>query len=160
MNSRREHGKRVKRLKYTAPLADDVGFLIIPPGSVNLFDCFPLNINSHMFNTNGHIENSDMLDPVSYPRFRSIQKKSLGLSSILVFKMGMMTDLTMGHLVQVSKSPPEGWWQNESVSSLTSPTSNSLTCGTCTCLGLRGGFLLVFGLGLGLRQDLRLWFYR
>ena len=123
VKSRREHGKRVERLKYTAPFTDDVGFLIIPPESVNLFDCFPLNINSHMFNTNGHIEKSDMLDPVSYPRFRSIQKR-LRLSSILVFKTGMMTDLTMGHLVKVSKSPPEGWWQNESLSSLTSSTSD------------------------------------
>lgn len=49
-----------------------------------------------------------MRDPLAKPRYDLVRMK-IEVSPRLVFKRGMSTDLTMSHLVEVSKEKPRGW---------------------------------------------------
>lgn len=41
---------------------------------------------------------------------------SIGTITPLIFKKGISTDLTMGHLVEISKETPSSWWSLDKAS--------------------------------------------
>jgi hypothetical protein len=53
-----------------------------------------------------------MTDPISLSRRDSIQQL-LSVSPIIVYKVGVMMDLTMGRFVTITDNPPKGWYKPE-----------------------------------------------
>lgn len=111
--SKRLQGQRAAYDKNTPPFFDDLGFLVITPNDVKYFACQYLNVNVHFFDQRSGPE-AILLDPLARSRY-SILKKILRHSSIIVFKKGSASDQTMGHLVDVTREPPEGWYEWEIV---------------------------------------------
>ncbi|KAL2870263.1 uncharacterized protein BJX67DRAFT_345046 [Aspergillus lucknowensis] len=100
------------------PGTDDVGFLVLSPEDLDIAEHQYHNINVHYFSFRA-LGKSAMLQPLIQPRVRSI-RKALRRSSILVFKRGAGTDLTMGHFSKLQREPPEGWYSDSELSDLDS----------------------------------------
>lgn len=54
----------------------------------------------------------DMLDPLSIPRFRAIER-TMRTNQLIVYKYGSSTQLTIGRLVKMVKCPPQGWYDDD-----------------------------------------------
>jgi hypothetical protein len=53
-----------------------------------------------------------MADPISMSR-RGFIQQLLSISPIIVYKVGVMTDLTMGRFVTIRDTAPKGWYKPE-----------------------------------------------
>ncbi|KAL4970301.1 uncharacterized protein BDV14DRAFT_41387 [Aspergillus stella-maris] len=54
----------------------------------------------------------DLLDPISFSRFRYI-RDTIHLHESIVYKQGSSTDLTVGHFTKLVKQPPRGWYDTD-----------------------------------------------
>ena len=90
---------------------DDCGFLIVGGNDIQHFDhCIP-NLNVQYFSKKP-LSLSQILDPVSTLRTYEIRKLVRG-PGLVVYKRGATSELTLGNLVQIMTSPPQGWYQLE-----------------------------------------------
>ncbi|KAI9931263.1 hypothetical protein MW887_010925 [Aspergillus wentii] len=112
--SKRMNGKRVGYDGKSPAFTDDTAFLIIKPDDLLRFQHCYFNINLHYFQTTV-VPVSHILDPVAQQRWTPLAMK-IHLSAIVVFKKGSQSDLTMGHLVGVTREPPRGWYQSQTES--------------------------------------------
>lgn len=107
--SKRLQGRRAAHGEDIPPFFDDLGFLVISPNDIKYFAHSYYNINTHFLDQYAGPQQI-LLDPLARDRYYKL-KKVLRRSSVIVFKKGSQTDQTMGHLVDVTKEPPEGWYE-------------------------------------------------
>lgn len=115
-SSYRSEGKRLlghaERPEHAPAGFDEIAFLIIPQAALKYFALESYNINVHYFGINAErLEAEKKRNPVTN-RYQDIERK-LRISSVMVFKKGSQTDLTMGRLISVEKDPPPRWYKNE-----------------------------------------------
>lgn len=101
------------RLAFWAPSCNDCDFLIIDHDAIDLFNhCIP-NVYVHYFYKSTP-RNQLCLIRLSISRSLDILHR-LKWSSIVVYRKGASTVLTVEHLVNITNEPPEGWYTGESV---------------------------------------------
>lgn len=108
--SRRDTNGRMLK-SFSSPWACEVAFLMIHPNDFQIFNSTIFNLNCHGFG-HGPASSADMRDPLAIPRY-SLLQSIIDICPPLVFKRGMSTDVTMGHLVEISKEKPRGWWPSD-----------------------------------------------
>jgi hypothetical protein len=71
------------------------------------------NLNVHYFAPQGRTASDfEMTDPISLSRRDFIQQQ-LSISPIIVYKVGVITDLTMGRFVTIMDNATKGWYKPE-----------------------------------------------
>jgi hypothetical protein len=110
---RRFDSRPLFRLNEAPSFLDDIGILFVDNNDLKYFSRRIANLNVHYFDPEGRTSSaSEMADPVSMPRRDALQKM-LEVSPIIVYKVGVMTDLTMGRFVRIRDVPPAGWYEPE-----------------------------------------------
>lgn len=110
---RRFNNRPLYHLKEAPSFLDDVGILSVGNNDLKYFSRRIANLNVHYFLPEGRtLSVFEMADPVTMSRRYTIQKL-LNVSPIIVYKVGVMTDLTMGRFVTIRDVPPEGWYNPE-----------------------------------------------
>jgi hypothetical protein len=110
---RRFDSRPLFRLNEAPSFLDDIGILFVDNNDLKYFSRRIANLNVHYFDPEGRTSSaSEMADPVSMPRRDALQKL-LEVSPIIVYKVGVMTDLTMGRFVRIRDVPPAGWYEPE-----------------------------------------------
>ena len=105
-SSRRLNGRPLGRQDEDPSFHDDCSFLTVDGNDIQYFDhCIP-NLDVHYFST-AKLSLSQILDPVSTPRTRDLRRLTYG-PGLVVYKNGATSDLTLGHLVEIMTSPPQG----------------------------------------------------
>jgi len=107
--SRRLNGRPLGRQDEDPSFHDECAYLIVDSNDIQYFDhCIP-NLDVHYFSTRNLLL-SQILDPVSIRRAGYFRKLAYG-PGLVVYKNGGTTGLTLGHLVKVMESPPQGWYE-------------------------------------------------
>jgi hypothetical protein len=109
LQSRRLNDRPISRQADKPSFLDDCGFLVIDYTSIHLFNHVIPNLNPYYFQKHA-VPQAVMSDPARFGRYKDIKSK-LRTSSIVVYKKGASTDLTMGYLVNVTKKTPKGWYE-------------------------------------------------
>jgi hypothetical protein len=87
--------------------------LFVDNDDVKFFSRHIANLNVHYFAEEGRtVPVFNMADPLFLPRRNTLQKL-LEVGPIIVYKVGVMTDLTVGRFVSIEDDPPEGWYTLE-----------------------------------------------
>ena len=87
--------------------------LFVDNDDVKFFSRHIANLNVHYFAEEGRtVSVPKMTDPLSWSR-RDTLEKLLEVGPIIVYKVGVMTDLTMGRFVKLLDKPPKGWYKPE-----------------------------------------------
>jgi hypothetical protein len=107
--SRRFNGRPLGRQGEDPSFHDECAYLIVDSNDIQYFDhCIP-NLDVHYFSTR-NLSLSQILDPVSIRRAGHFRTLAYG-PGLVVYKNGGTTGLTLGHLVQVMESSPQGWYE-------------------------------------------------
>lgn len=103
---RRFNNRPLYHLKDAPSFLDDVGILSVSNNDLRYISRRIANLNVHYFLPEGRtLSVFEMADPVTMSR-RHIIQKLLNVSPIIVYKVGVMTDLTMGRFVTIRDVPP------------------------------------------------------
>jgi hypothetical protein len=98
---RRFNDRPLHRQNDTPSFLEDIGILFIDD-DIKSFSCRIANINVHQFHPEGRtIPVPKMTDPISLS------------SSIIVYKVGVSTELSMGRFVTTQAHPPKPWYKPE-----------------------------------------------
>jgi hypothetical protein len=110
---RRFGNRPLGRLKEDPSFLDDVGILFVGNDDLKYFSRHIANLNVHYFDPEGRTSTvSEMADPMSLSRKSALQKW-LDVSPIIVYKVGITTDLTIGRFVTMTNFEPKGWYKPE-----------------------------------------------
>jgi hypothetical protein len=110
---RRFDNRPLYRRKEAPSFLDEVGILFVGNDDVKFFSRRIANLNVHYFASEGRIASVfEMTDPLFLSR-RFTLRELLEVSPIIVYKVGVMTDLTMGRFVAIKDKPPKGWYKLE-----------------------------------------------
>ena len=107
---RRFDNRPLCRQKEAPSFLDDVG-MFVDNDDVKFFSRHIANLNVHYFAEEGRtVSVPKMTDPLSSSRRDTIEKL-LEVGPIIVYKVGIMTDLTMGRFVKILDEPTKGWYK-------------------------------------------------
>ena len=107
-------GQQAANDKNTPPLFNDLGFLAVAPDNVKYFAFQYLNVNVHFFRP--------AFSPWDHPswstrpqQISNIEEDFTSFFYICFQKKGQRQTKKKGHLVDVTREPPEGWYEWETV---------------------------------------------